>query len=475
MKPVARLRGMYDRSQDSWLRKRELQERLVELIGSYGYRFLETPILEPTELFLRKSGGQLASRIYSLTDADSNLVSLRPEFTSSIMRHYLEHAATIDLPARWQYSGPVFRYEEDENSSRQFTQVGAELLGSASVLADAEILSLAALVPVRLGLGDFRLELGDLAVLHSVLDTVDLSERARTFIIGNVPQLREGRPALPKVLERAHQLHLAGPSPEDSYLSAAIAGLDETQARNVLQGILQWTAVDQLGQRNPGEVVERLLRKLRGSDDIQKLQRGLELIADLVSIQGEPPAALEAAREVVRQAGADQTALDRLAELLDLLGADPGVAGNLVLDFGLVRGLAYYNGIIFEVKHPTRTGSLGGGGRYDGLSRALGSTDTVPALGFAYTLETLSELTEESIGGDRTAPQRRSMLVLAEGREAFQSALQVAVEMRGGGSLVEVEVCGRVLAEGLAYARKKGLTEVIVVQQNGKRTTHSVE
>ena len=141
---------------------------------------------------------------------------------------------------------------------------------------------------------------------------------------------------------------------------------------------------------------------------------------------------LEAAREVVRQAGADQTALDRLAELLDLLGADPGVAGNLVLDFGLVRGLAYYNGIIFEVKHPTRTGSLGGGGRYDGLSRALGSTDTVPALGFAYTLETLSELTEESIGGDRTAPQRRSVLVLAEGREAFQSALQVAVEMRGG-------------------------------------------
>ena len=78
-------------------------------------------------------------------------------------------------------------------------------------------------------------------------------------------------------------------------------------------------------------------------------------------------------------------------------------------------------------------------------------------------------------GKPRTAPQRRSVLVLAEGREAFQSALQVAVEMRGGGSLVEVEVCGRVLAEGLAYARKKGLTEVIVVQQNGKRTTHSVE
>lgn len=61
----------------------------MQLIGSYGYRYLETPILESTELFLRKSGGELASRMYSFTDAGSNSVSLRPEFTSPIVRHYL--------------------------------------------------------------------------------------------------------------------------------------------------------------------------------------------------------------------------------------------------------------------------------------------------------------------------------------------------------------------------------------------------
>ena len=63
------------------------------------------------------------------------------------------------------------------------------------------------------------------------------------------------------------------------------------------------------------------------------------------------------------------------------------------LDFGLARGLAYYNGIIFEVKHPAWPSFLGGGGRYDGLARALGSPETVPALGFAYTLEALLALT----------------------------------------------------------------------------------
>jgi hypothetical protein len=295
-------------------------------------------------------------------------------------------------------------------------------------MADAELIGLASAVLSHLGLGDCWLELGDLGVLHSVLDAVGVSERARAFIIESVPQLRKGKPALPSVLERAHQLHLVGPlafvphgdgppsiSPSHTgerggsdYLSAAIEGLSDTEARKVLRGLLQWTAVDQLGQRNPEEVVERLLRKLRGSDNIGTLQRGLELIAELAAIHGEPGAAIEAARAVVRQAGADPTALGRLSELLGLLSSPPnplsigdgegaaksGVRPRILLDFGLARGLAYYNGIIFEVKHPCWPGSLAGGGRYDGLARALGSPDAVPALGFAYILETLLVLTD---------------------------------------------------------------------------------
>ena len=108
MKPVTRLRGMYDLPQESSLRKRDLQAKLAELIAGYGYRCLETPILEPTELFLRKAGGELASRMYSFTDTGSNSVSLRPEFTSSIMRHYLEQASVTELPARWLFKVVVF-------------------------------------------------------------------------------------------------------------------------------------------------------------------------------------------------------------------------------------------------------------------------------------------------------------------------------------------------------------------------------
>jgi histidyl-tRNA synthetase len=487
---------MQDLPQDVWLRRRHLQDGLVELMGSYGYRFLETPILESTELFLRKSGGELASRIYSFSDVGSNSVSLRPEFTAPIMRHYLEHAGAVQLPARWQYSGPVFRYEEDGDASRQFTQVGAELLGSASVLADAEIMDLAFRVPGHLGLAGCRLELGDLDVVHSVLDAVGVSDRARTFIVGNIPRLREGEGALYSALERASQLHLAGAGTEDSYLSAAIQGLDDVQARSALHGLLQWTAVDQLGQRSPSEVVDRLLRKLRGSDDLAKLRRGLELVADLVAIRGEPAAVLDTAGAVIHRAGADPAALARLEQVLGLLRhgglGEPGAAGSVVLDLGLVRGLAYYNGIVFEVKHPSWPGSLGGGGRYDGLARALGSPDPIPALGFAYTLEPLLALAESTVesshphpfdqaqGRPNPPPSRGrefgpSVLVLAEDREACGRALGVARELRGKSVLVELDVCGRALAEGLFYARQKGLTEVTVVHRDGHLTTHSVE
>ena len=381
---------MTDLSQDSWRIKRDLENRLGELIGGFGYNHLETPILEPTDLFLRKSGGALASRIYRFTDPGSNLVSLRPEFTSSIMRHYLECAEDTPLPVRWQYSGPVFRYElSHPEASGQFTQIGAELLGSPSITADAEVLGLASQVVSQSEVADWRMALADLDVLNSVLDAVGVSERAKTFIIQNVPKLQQGKQVIPQVLEEAHRLHITGQGTREDYLVEAVQGLDDSQARVVLRGLLKWNAADQVGQRNADEVVGRLLRKLRGTDDGKSLHRGLELASDLAAVHGEPKVALRDAEVVIQAAGAETGAFERLSQLLDLVLSDSEIGGHMELDFGLVRGLAYYNGIVFEVTHPRWPEALGGGGRYDGLARALGGREVVPALGFAYNLEAL--------------------------------------------------------------------------------------
>ena len=392
---VSRLQGMNDLPEDAWRKKLELQDRLCQLLGGYGYRQLETPVLEPTELFLRKSGGELASQLYSFIDAGSNSVSLRPEFTSPIMRHYLENTAGISLPARWQYCGPVFRFDVSHpEASGQFTQVGGELIGSSEIAADVELLNLAVAVPAQLGLDGWSLQLADLDILDSLLEPVGVSERAKSFIVQSMPRLREGRSAVPKLLEEGRHLHLVGGSngfidSEDAALRQAVQGLDDTQARSVLLGLLQWNSADQLGQRTPEDVVERLLHKIRGADNEGKLRQGLELASDLAAIKGEPEQALQSVKKILTSAGSDQGAADRLSEVIGQVSNGPETKGQVVLDFGLVRGLAYYNGVIFEVSHPNWPGTLGGGGRYDTLSRALGGGDAVPALGFAYNLDAL--------------------------------------------------------------------------------------
>ena len=467
---------MYDLPWESWVRQRTLQDDLIALIGRYGYRYLETPLLEGTELFLRQSGGDLASRMYSFVDAGSNQVSLRPEFTSPIMRHYLERAGEIALPVRFQYAGPVFRYDvAHPEGSGQFTQVGAELIGAGGVVADAELLTLAAELAAKAGLSGWTIELADLDVFHSVLDVSQISDRARSFVLTSIPQLRRGGGSLDEVRERAYQLHLGDRSPENRELSAAIVGLDDDQARQVIQGFLQWNGTDvrRFGQRDPEQVVERFLRKLRGSDEMGRLEQGLELAAKLAAIRGAPDAALDSARQVVGAAGADCPALDRLAELFEILEGCAETRGKITVDFGLARGLAYYNGIVFEVRHPDWPAPLGGGGRYDGLARALGSPVDVPALGFAYTLETLLALAGRNDGnnnelGEPDEPNRPEwILVVAESAASCAAAFLAARDLRARGAQAELDVIGRSLPEAMVLAARKGMGRVLFVDSSG--------
>ena len=449
--PVRRLPGMRDLSDDACRRKQAVERRLSDAIARYGYRLLEVPLLESTELFLRKSGGDLASQMYSFADPGSNAVSLRPEFTSAIMRHYLEIAAdTANSPVlRWQYAGPVFRYDVGHpppaDNSGQFTQVGAELVGSNSILADAELLSLAADVPAELGIGDYRLRLADLDVLDSVLDTVGLSDRARAFIIANMNRIGDSPDNLAAALRRADELHIVAGRElhnEETDLAAAVADLPDDAARAVLSGFMHWNSSPDttLGRRSPDEIVDRLLRKLRGGDASDAIERGLALAGQLAGVSGQPADALQQAQAIVSASGAEATAIDRLAELVELVDAEPSIAGRLVIDFSLARGIAYYNGIIFDVTHGSDNAVFGGGGRYDALALALGGPDPVPALGFAYTLESLlSAMPADTI----PLPDVDAVLVSPSEGRANAGALRAAADIRNRGGVAILDVSGR--------------------------------
>ena len=477
---VARLRGMPDFTGDPLLRRERLQRRLTALLASYGYRGLDTPLLEPTELFLRKSGGELASQLFSFADPGSRAVSLRPEFTAPVMRYYLEHSSEIELPARWQYCGPVFRFDgaslssapDRRGSGGQFTQIGGELLGASSVTADVELLDLAVSALSASGLREWTLRLADLNVLNSLLDPLGLSERARSFVVQSVPLLRDGPAAIPQLMDDAQRLHVAGRPADDDYLSQAVHGLDDDEARSVLLGVLRSNPLDQLGQRRPEEVVERLLRKIRRPDAEESLRLALQTACELAQVRGDAATALDGASAALRKAGADTTAAGRLEQLIGMLPEGQDASGRIVLDFGLVRGLAYYNGIIFEVSHPGWPGPLGGGGRYDGLARDLGGSHRLPALGFAYNLDALVELTVgNSAASDGESP---GVLVMADSDAAHAAALRTAQDLREQGETAEIEVTGRSITEARAYASRRGFQRMVVVGENGSATTHYV-
>ena len=224
---------------------------------------------------------------------------------------------------------------------------------------------------------------------------MSLSERARVFLLDNVSRLRNGADGLRNVSDRAAKFRLMSDGQENNGLMAQLVGLKEKEARSLIAGMIEREDPASLGQRTPEEVAERLLRKARGADEHSKMQQALSVASRLATIQGPPEQALAAAEDLLRSEGLDAQTLAPLSNVTSLLAnADLGGA-SVTLDLGMARGIAYYTGIVFELIDGSSGVSLGGGGRYDGLARNMGSPRDIPALGFAYDLDRLLDRREE--------------------------------------------------------------------------------
>lgn len=128
----------------------ELEDAARELFNRYGYRRVETPLFEHTEVFLRAIGGAseivLDKQMYTFLDRRERSLTLRPEGTAGVARAFVEHdlAKREALPLRLGYMGWMFRYERPQKGrNRQFHQIGAECFGSAEPVIDAELIVLA--------------------------------------------------------------------------------------------------------------------------------------------------------------------------------------------------------------------------------------------------------------------------------------------------------------------------------------------
>jgi len=164
---VSSLPGTEDRLPGRWAYWQALHGAAERLFRLYGYGRLETPIIEPTQLFIKGTGETtdiVEKQMYSLDAGDGESITLRPEGTPPAVRAYLAHGLHRQQPfQKFWYAGPMFRRERPQRGRlRQFHQVGVEAIGSASPLLDAEVLLLAAAVYDEVGLRRWRVHLNSI-------------------------------------------------------------------------------------------------------------------------------------------------------------------------------------------------------------------------------------------------------------------------------------------------------------------------
>ena len=165
-------RGTFDVEPGAARRRLRLQRLVGEVLGRAGYEPFETPIFEDTDLFARGVGEStdiVQKEMFTFEDKAGRSLTLRPEGTAGVCRAYVEHGMhKLALPVKLWYWGPFFRHEAPQAGRfRQFTQFGAEAIGSDDPSLDAELILLLAEIIERSGAGPARLRVSSLGTAET--------------------------------------------------------------------------------------------------------------------------------------------------------------------------------------------------------------------------------------------------------------------------------------------------------------------
>jgi len=367
-------------------------EQIMGVFSRAGYERVAPSFIQPADIFLDRIGEALRNRTYVFTDPDGQELCLRPDLTIPASRIYLERNPAADTPARYAYNGPAFRYQPgggDALRPREFRQAGIENFGHADrEQADTEVLRLV-LEAVRLtGLRDFQIRCGDLGLFSALLEALPIPHRWRQRLMHNF-----WRPeTFQQTLKRLS-------SPPDALPDAAVADLaaglpvdDPARAEEQVAAYLDQRGVPLIGARTLPEITARLLSIAADMREQPPSSAVMHLVESYLGISGPPAAAMDAIAALAQREGIElgpalETCQRRLA-LMEEAGIDPS-AQIFDADFG--RALEYYSGFVFQIELPGRgvPGQIAGGGRYDGLLRAIGAEQDAPAVGSAIHTERL--------------------------------------------------------------------------------------
>ena len=373
-------RGLEDRGPAAIAATRQMMEKIRAVYERYGFEPVETPAFEYTDALGKFLPDQDRPNegVFSFQDDDEQWISLRYDLTAPLARYVAENFQNLALPYRSYRAGYVYRNEKPgPGRFRQFMQFDADTVGSASPAADAEMCMMAADTMEALGIprGQYVVKVNNRKVLDGVMESIGLGGEENAG----------RRLTVLRAIDKLDRLGLGA-------------------VRELLQGGRK----DESGDFTKGALlsddqVNAIIYEFRHPDSTQEIHDERQAIVEN-----------------------NATFRQGLAELeqIENLCAQVGYFDNRVsLDFTVVRGLEYYTGPFYEVEllletkdekgRPVRFGSVGGGGRYDGLvSRFRG--EPVPATGFSIGVSRL-QAALTMLGKLDTKPQPGPVVVTAFG------------------------------------------------------------
>lgn len=425
--------------------QRNYVENIVrETFEAYGYAQVQTPLFESFALLSAQAGEEIRHKMFTFVGSDRVDYALRPELTAPVCRlianGQLEH---LPYPYKLYYIGQCVRQEPTTDAleaRREFRQAGVELIGPASVQADAEIIAIPIRVLEKLNISDTKLIIGNTGVFREIfkqamLDPKDQAEM--TWDIDHLVRLRN-ESQLWDLETLRDELNMLRRSQGADYQgthkieTAAIQALTESTAS---------TYAENLPMIAEETYKARWYRYFNVSEEIA--QRCI----DVSRISGDKDTVMKAWE--TRLGDIAQVARKELLTLCECL-ENYGII-DFEINLGITRGFDFYTGTVFQIELSERHLPLCGGGRYDNLIASFGGSST-PGAGFAFQFDALVEAftyTEKAIGNGR-----RDYFIAAETSEQISEAQRLAETLRREGKNVEVDLMDRDLQAQQDYANQ---------------------
>lgn len=325
------LSGFRDYMPKQMILRRRIIDTFRAIFERHGFEPLDTPTIEHLDVLLGKAG-ENEKLMYQFRDQGNREVGLRYDLTVPLARVVAMHQDEIVLPFKRYHIAPVWRAEKPQRGRfREFWQCDADIVGSSSMIADAEAVSIAAESLTAVGLPNFVIHISHRRLLEGIAVVSGVDPTHSGGVYRSVDKLAK----------------IGGAAVVDEMVRS---GINEEAARSVL------TSVTQTG--SPSELLDELRPRM------QTYEPGLK-------------------------------AIDELSELFSVLPGLGVAPNAYALDLSLARGLDYYTGPVYEaiVSEPN-VGSVAGAGRYDGLIGNFLGRD-VPATGMSLGLERIIEVVHE--------------------------------------------------------------------------------